>query len=133
MATVIHPFEVLSHQRRINLTTFRRNGEPVSTPVNFAELDGKVYVVTGATTGKVKRLMHNSRVQIAPCDRRGKLLGATIEAQARILSKEEGDTVRQRAKFTVPAPILSFLNWGRALRYGGIVYLEIRPGSPPTS
>jgi PPOX class probable F420-dependent enzyme len=130
MPTAIHPFEALNHHIRINLTTFRRNGEPVSTPVNFAELDGKVYVVTGATTGKVKRLTHNSRAQIAPCDRRGKLLGAPIEVQARILSKEESDTIRQRAKFTVPAPILFILNWTRTLQYGGIVYLEIRPGSP---
>ena len=37
------------------LTTYRRNGEPVATPVSIAAQAGGVYFVTPATSGKARR------------------------------------------------------------------------------
>jgi hypothetical protein len=67
----------------MNLTTFRKNGAAVPTPVWFAPHEGKLYVVTGANLGKVKRIRNNPRVQVAPCTARGKPLGPPVDAVAR--------------------------------------------------
>ncbi len=39
-------------QRYMRLITFRRSGEGVPTTVWFARMEGKVYVFTGANSGK---------------------------------------------------------------------------------
>ena len=48
------------------LTTYRRNGEPVATPVSIAVRDGGVYFVTSATSGKARRLAVRPDVTLAP-------------------------------------------------------------------
>lgn len=73
----------------INLTTFRKSGEGVGTPVWFAVEDGKLYVGTPADSGKVKRIRNNPKVQLAPCTASGRALGPSIEARARILPADE--------------------------------------------
>lgn len=83
-------------QAYLSLTTFRKNGSPVATPVWFA-LDGeKLYVMTGAETGKVRRVRHNAQVEVAPCTLNGSLLGPSLEAMARILHDEDR-LIAQRA------------------------------------
>lgn len=54
------------------LTTFRRNGEPVVTPVWVADLgDATVGFTTAATSGKVRRIGRNPDVVVSPCSIRG--------------------------------------------------------------
>jgi PPOX class probable F420-dependent enzyme len=66
----------------VSLTTFRRTGVPVSTPV-WAAPDGDTLVVwTRADSGKVKRLRHTSRVTVAPCDVRGRTTGPAVDGLA---------------------------------------------------
>ena len=64
------------------LTTFRKNGLAVPTTMWFAHDLCKLYMVTSATVGKIKRIRNNGRVLLAPCDVRGKVLGEQIEAYA---------------------------------------------------
>jgi hypothetical protein len=125
MATMTQPFEELRGYQFINLTTSRRNGEPVSTPVTFVELDDKIYVITGRTSGKVNRINNNPKVEISPCSSSGKSLDSAIPAQARMLSTLEQAVMRPRIKFPVPAPLMFLFNLRRSLRQGGNVYLEI--------
>jgi len=55
------------------LTTFRRSGIGVSTPVWTVPVsDGRVGMWTGAGTGKWKRMRLNPRVTIQACTARGK-------------------------------------------------------------
>jgi len=77
----------LDRQRYLNLATFRRNGRAVETPVWFALREGRLYVFTDGTSGKVKRLRANPRIRIAPCDVRGKLKGDWGEGQGRIIDE----------------------------------------------
>ncbi|MBK8024709.1 MAG: PPOX class F420-dependent oxidoreductase [Chloroflexi bacterium] len=109
----------------ISLTTFRKNGQGVPTPVTFAEYDGKVYVFTGLKSGKVKRLRNNPAVEIAPCDQVGNRLGETLPARARILSADEVRTLRRHMKFRSPAIIMAVFGLFQRLRSGGAAYLEI--------
>ncbi len=69
------PFATLQDQKFIALATYRKSGEAVVTPVWFTHLDGKLYVWTGSSSGKVKRLRNNPRVSLAPSDFSGKPLG----------------------------------------------------------
>ena len=76
-------------ERYISLTTFRRSGQPVSTPVWFVEDSGKLYVRTEVQAGKVKRLRNNPQVEVAPCTARGKPKGSAVKALCRILNPSE--------------------------------------------
>ena len=46
----------LDRHRYLSLATFRRSGAEVATPVWFATVDGRLYVVTSGDAGKAKRL-----------------------------------------------------------------------------
>ncbi|KRE42964.1 PPOX class F420-dependent oxidoreductase [Knoellia sp. Soil729] len=61
----------IGEQRYVELTTFRRNGSPVSTPVWIAPDGDDLLVVTLDDTGKTKRLAHTARVELRPCTVRG--------------------------------------------------------------
>ena len=72
----------LPRSEYVSLTTFRRTGVPVATPV-WAAPDGDALVVwTRADSGKVKRLRHTARVTVAPCDVRGRVRGPAVEGVA---------------------------------------------------
>ncbi len=88
----------LQRQKYISLTTFRKSGVPVPTPVWFAEADGKLYLFTNRKSGKVKRIRNNPRVQVAPCTFRGRVIGPAFDALARILSAPQSDYARQTMK-----------------------------------
>jgi PPOX class probable F420-dependent enzyme len=79
----------LPHSTYVSLTTFRRTGQPVPTPV-WAAPDGDDLVVwTRADSGKVKRLRHTARVTVAPCDVRGRLTGPVVEATAGFVDRAD--------------------------------------------
>ncbi|QBD81946.1 PPOX class F420-dependent oxidoreductase [Ktedonosporobacter rubrisoli] len=71
------------------LTSFRRNGQGVDTPVGTVALNGKLYFMTAADTWKAKRLARNPHVTVAPGTYSGKVLGPAIKGQARRLYGEE--------------------------------------------
>jgi PPOX class probable F420-dependent enzyme len=71
--------------RYMNLATFRKTGVEVKTPVWFAATGGKLYCFSARNVGKLKRLRNSPRARIAPCDVRGKVLGAWRDTSARIV------------------------------------------------
>ncbi|HEY2461023.1 MAG TPA: PPOX class F420-dependent oxidoreductase [Candidatus Acidoferrum sp.] len=83
-------FAVFDGHKYLSLQTFRKNGLGVSTPVWFAGEPAQspivLYVYAEKNSGKIKRLRNNTKVKIAPCDIRGGLLGAWVDAQAEILT-----------------------------------------------
>jgi len=82
-------FPALQGHQYMNLVTFRKTGVGVKTPVWFV-LDGnRLVMYTLSTSGKVKRIRNNPRVQVGPSDARGNPLGESVEAQARFLQGEE--------------------------------------------
>lgn len=75
----------LRDERYLLLTTFRRNGEPMPTPVWFVMDGPRILVWTGAGTGKVRRIRANPAVTVAACTARGRPRGETIAGHATIL------------------------------------------------
>ena len=89
------PFAYIYKYKCIQLTTYRRNGAGVPTPVGFAPQGGKLYVTTPGTASKLKRLRNNGHVTLAPCTFKGRLLGESVEGLARILAPEERAVAEQ--------------------------------------
>ena len=66
-------FAAMGDERFISLTTFRKTGDAVSTPVWIARDGDDLVVTTPATSGKVKRLRNSGRVEMRVCDRMGRV------------------------------------------------------------
>ena len=79
-----NPLSRFENERVISLETYRRNGQPVRTPVWFLRENGLLYVYTDDSTGKVKRLRRNPKVRVAPSHFRGKPKADYVDAEAHI-------------------------------------------------
>lgn len=79
----------------LSLTTFKRDGHAVATPVWFVSDNSHLLVETDADSYKVRRIRHNAHVQIAVCDARGRVHGEPVDADARILPENERERVEQ--------------------------------------
>jgi len=102
----------IESEKYISLETYRKNNQPVRTPVWFIIKNDLIYVVTRDQTGKVKRLRNNLQVKIATCTIRGKVTGRWISGTAKILTDEETqDAVKWRdEKYGFMARIAKFLS-----------------------
>ena len=137
-----HP---LAAAKYVALTTFRRTGAPVTTPVWFApSLDepGSFAVITVDDTGKTKRLAHTETVELQACDMRGKVAPGTptFRGAARVVRDAGGVASVRRAvvaKYGLLArlsdltdPIASLVGRKRAARAGILVTAEPTPTAP---
>ncbi len=120
----IDDFSVAKGHKYISLTTFRKSGKPVATPVWFVEKEGKICVWTQFHSGKMKRLRHNSKVTLSPCTMRGKVIGPTVEGLARIVSPQEKEQVRLllKGKYGWMQRLFAFLH-----RHEEMAVLEVSP------
>jgi PPOX class probable F420-dependent enzyme len=87
----------LAKERYISLTTFKRDGTPVSTPVWVASDDGRrLLVLSGAKTWKVRRLRRDPNVLVAASNYRGKERGEPLAARARLIPDPGIDMLLRR-------------------------------------
>lgn len=121
-------FSSLQGHQFISLTTFRRTGAAVATPVWFAEVGGRLYVTTDPDAGKVKRIRHTARVIVVPCTFRGQTLGPALEAQARLLTPAEYGAAEAalKAKYGLQWTLLTLPERLRG-RAAERAFLEITP------
>ena len=87
------PLDVLGRAQYVLLTTFRKDGTPVSTPVWVVRIGDELRIWTIRDSGKVKRIRRSGRAQIAPCTMRGTPRGAAVGATARMLPHSEAPAV----------------------------------------
>lgn len=92
--------EPLDEAEYLLFTTFKRDGTAVPTAVWFQGTNGRYVFVTGADSGKVKRVRNNPRVEVAVCDRAGKIMpgAAVLAATARRLTGAEADEAAARVR-----------------------------------
>ncbi|MBP7972175.1 MAG: PPOX class F420-dependent oxidoreductase [Candidatus Nanopelagicales bacterium] len=86
----------LSESKYISISTTRKNGEKIATPVWVTREGNALYVITGADSGKVKRIRNNPHVEVAPCDARGRLKGDVVAGTVEILDADGTEEVRSR-------------------------------------
>jgi PPOX class probable F420-dependent enzyme len=127
-------FPDLGREQCIALTTFRKTGQAVTTPVWFAISLGTIYVETHADAGKLKRLRHTARVTLAPCTYSGKVTGSVSAGNAHLLTDSEERTAASAAlakKYGRMRGLYHFVRNARCLLQrkakAGVVYIAIEP------
>ena len=75
--------------RYLSITSYKRDGQGVATPVWFVQRDGRLLVETDAASGKVKRIRRNPQIRVAVCTASGRLRGEQVPAVAEILPDSE--------------------------------------------
>jgi hypothetical protein len=101
----------MGRHRFVSLTTFRRSGQPVATPVWIAPDGDALVVTTPADSGKVKRLRHDPRVELRPCTRSGTVApGApTTTAVARVVPTDPRSTAALEEKYRLQYRLIALL------------------------
>ena len=83
----------ISDEKYVLLTTFRKNGLGVATPIWIVGLpDGTAGFTTEIDSGKVKRVRNNPSVTLQPCNLRGKVTenAEVVAAKADVLGLTTG-------------------------------------------
>ncbi|CAA9382366.1 MAG: hypothetical protein AVDCRST_MAG22-64 [uncultured Rubrobacteraceae bacterium] len=122
------PFDTLEGHRYVRLSTFRKSGKAVPTPVWFARVGENLHVVTGRNTGKAKRIRNNPGVAIAPSDFRGRPKGRDVRAVARLTDERKGGPADRalQGKYGWQYRVFEFVE--RLLGSADeLVFLELRP------
>jgi uncharacterized protein len=87
----------LAGARYISLTTFKRDGTPVSTPVWVVTDDGaRLLVWSGESTWKVRRIRREPHVLVAPASFRGVERGERVAGVARVVDDPGIDALLRR-------------------------------------
>lgn len=123
-------FTGFNQTRQILLVTFKRSGEAMPSPINHGVADGKIYVRTDASTGKVKRINNNPRVVVVPSGLRGKPKGQAVAGIARILPESEHAHAYKviAANWSLPMKLFErSLDKGSAAFGIPTTYIEIEP------
>jgi len=102
----------ISDEKYVSITTFRKSGEGVSSPVWITPLaDGTAGFVTDLDSGKVKRIRNNSQVTLRPCSAHGNAADGAVEvtATAKYVTGSEYDALRAAIteKYSLLAMIMS--------------------------
>ena len=110
----------------LSLTTFKRDGTGVPTPVWVAAEGDRLLVWTQADSGKAKRLRNSGHVLIAPCDSRGRLRGEQVPAAAQLLDQSGTAEVERAFLHKFGLTFRAFRILGKSRAKAGHVGVEIR-------
>jgi uncharacterized protein len=115
----------LGQAQYARVTTYRRDGRAVPTPLWVVRDGDAVAVWTPRDSGKVKRVRRRGAVLVGPCDFRGNLLGDEVPATAVILDAE--GTARVRGLLGRKYGLVGRLTmWGSRIRRGTAGTVAIR-------
>ncbi|MFG3248564.1 PPOX class F420-dependent oxidoreductase [Streptomyces sp. NPDC048187] len=99
------------------VTTFRKNGTPVATPVWVVRDEDALGVWTVADSWKVKRVRNRADVLVGPCDVRGRPTGGQVPGTAEIC--DAATTARYRKLLIRKYGVIGLLTlFGSRLRRG---------------
>jgi uncharacterized protein len=79
----------LMNTKTILLTTYKKDGTPVATPVSIAFDGDRAFFRSYDKAWKTRRLCRNPAVQAAPATLRGQPTGPAIRARATLLDGEQ--------------------------------------------
>ncbi|MEI6362461.1 MAG: PPOX class F420-dependent oxidoreductase [Actinomycetes bacterium] len=121
MTTNTH-IETLGAAKYISLTTFRKDGTAVATPVWLVRDGTSLMVITDPTSGKAKRLRNNPAVLVSPCDMRGRVKPEAISVPGTVAFQDEVGTSRAmdliRRRYGLMGRIFTWMNERKARKAG---------------
>ena len=113
----------LKDTKTVLLTTYRRDGTPVDTPVSIAFDGERAFFRSYDKAWKTKRLRHTPTVKVAPATVKGTPTGPAIEARATLLDGEQAKLAaralarRHRVLQAVAVPVMHRLARYRTMHY----------------
>ncbi len=118
----------IADEKYVLITTFRKNGDAVASPVWIAPLvDGAAGFTTENNSGKVKRIRNNPKVTLQPCSMKGTptVGAAVVEATAEVLLGLDAQPIREaiHRKYSVMSKFFKVAELWRKVR---------REPEPPT-
>jgi PPOX class probable F420-dependent enzyme len=121
---VLAPFV---EQRTVLLTSFRRNGTPVGTPVNIAVEGDRAFIRSFDAAWKVRRMAANPEVEVAPSTFRGRPRGPAIRARARLLEGAEAEHASELIETKHPILQGLLVPLGHRLQRVRTLHFELTP------
>jgi len=122
-------FASLAKARYLRLTTFKRKGTPVSSPVPGIVDGDRAYFGVSNRSGAVRRLEHMDGVQVAPCGALGLVsYGEPLNAAARRLADSEASHIAGQLARTHPARRRFLARLLQRARRRRLVYYELLGG-----
>ncbi|WP_067899000.1 PPOX class F420-dependent oxidoreductase [Nocardia vaccinii] len=90
------PYPDLARSHYALLRSYRRDGTAVDTPIWF-RLDGSILLFRTKIGPKTRRLANSPRVELRPCDYRGRITGdhLAVTGCATILSGEDAEAANR--------------------------------------
>ncbi len=119
--------EPFVRQNTVLLTTFRRDGTPVGTPVHVAVEGGRAFVRTFDSAGKLKRIRNNPMVEVAPSTIGGTPIGPAIRARARVLDGQEAEHASRLLARKYPIIHGFLIPLAHRLRGNRTMHIELTP------
>jgi uncharacterized protein len=86
---MITTLEPVRKARTVMLTTYKKDGTPVGTPVSIAFDGPRAYFRSYDKAWKARRLRRNTNVDVAACTFRGKVTGQHVRGTATLLGAEQ--------------------------------------------
>jgi uncharacterized protein len=128
--------ETFEHLRRagtVLLSTRRRDGSTVDTPVNLVvDEQGQGYFRTWSTSGKAKRLRNFPGVRVAPCSVTGRPQGSDQPALASLLSGPDIELARRLLAHRFPVIHGRLVPMAHRLLHYDTRYYRLLPVEEPT-
>jgi PPOX class probable F420-dependent enzyme len=112
----------IGRSKYVSLTTYRKDGTEVATPVWHVVEGGELFVVSDADAWKVKRIRNNSNVVVTVCSFRGKIAPGAPSAQGTARLLDETGTKTSRALLARKYVLSRTGNW-----FTKILHLPKRP------
>jgi uncharacterized protein len=125
------------HGKYLSMTSYKRDGTAVATPVWFVREGERLLVQTDLSSGKVKRIRANPEVSVARCNGIGHLRGDQVKGRAEVLDASETAHIEAllKRKYHWDMLIIAPLRWAQKTFHlgkdrGPTVGLAITPEAP---
>ena len=82
-------FAPVRNAKTVLLTTYKRDGTAVGTPVSIAFDGDRAFFRSYDKAWKTRRLRHDPRARVAPATLRGKPTGPAVQARATLVEGEQ--------------------------------------------
>ncbi len=114
--------DTLGSAKYISLTTYRKDGTAVATPVWLARSGDALIVITDPNSGKAKRLRNNPAVLVSPCDMRGRVKPGALSAAGTVSFQDTAQTQATMTaisgKYGLMGRIITSMNARKARKAG---------------
>lgn len=114
-----------ARQNTVLLTSFKRDGTPVGTPVHIAVDNERVYFRSYEKAWKTKRIRRDPHIRISPSTIKGTPTGPALDARARILDGWEAKTAAKAIGRKYPILHSRLIPWFHRLMGTKTVHFEV--------